>query len=141
MRSSPLDTIRTEYLRAERIRFDDFGDLCHMHRDPMMTATLGGVRADEETERWLQTQRSWPSRRRNPWYRTSADWLPRTRPATATCPGARRSGPATRLAAGNVQAPAGARAAGRVGASTRSVSWLPFRAAAGGQHAPPLQVG
>ena len=31
----------------------DFDELCRMHRDPVVMATLGGVRSDAETERFL----------------------------------------------------------------------------------------
>ncbi len=51
---SIVDSFRTDRLTAERLRPDHFGDLCRMHRDPRVTATLGGVRSDEETQAWLQ---------------------------------------------------------------------------------------
>ncbi|MEO8605324.1 MAG: GNAT family N-acetyltransferase [bacterium] len=44
-----LDTVRTERLVLTRIAESDFADLCRMHRDATVMATLGGVRTDEVT--------------------------------------------------------------------------------------------
>ena len=42
-----LTRLRTARLLLTRIGSDDFAELCHMHRDPGVMATLGGVRSDE----------------------------------------------------------------------------------------------
>lgn len=49
-----LNTFTTERLIATRFQLDDFETLCHLHRNPEVMATLGGVRTDAETERFLQ---------------------------------------------------------------------------------------
>ena len=49
-----VETFRTERLAAERLSPDHLGDLLRMNRDPRVMATLGGVRPDEETERYLR---------------------------------------------------------------------------------------
>jgi len=49
-----IDTFCTERLTAVRLLPEDFGDLCRMHQDPKVMATLSGVRSDEETRRFLQ---------------------------------------------------------------------------------------
>jgi [ribosomal protein S5]-alanine N-acetyltransferase len=51
-----LDTWRTERLVLERLRAADFDDLCRMHRDPVLMASLGGLRDDEVTRRYLAEQ-------------------------------------------------------------------------------------
>lgn len=48
-----IDSFRTARLVAERLRETDFGELCLMHHDPRVMATLGGVRTDEETRKFL----------------------------------------------------------------------------------------
>lgn len=42
-----LTTLHTARLALTRIRAGDLDDLCRMHRDERVMATLGGVRADE----------------------------------------------------------------------------------------------
>ncbi len=49
-----VETFRTERLAAERLSPDHLGELLRMNRDPKVMATLGGVRPDEETERYLR---------------------------------------------------------------------------------------
>ena len=48
-----LDERRTDRLLLTRMRDDDLDDLCRMHRDPQVMATLGGVRSDETTAKFL----------------------------------------------------------------------------------------
>jgi RimJ/RimL family protein N-acetyltransferase len=47
-------TLRTERLIAERLSPDHFDELSRMNRDHTTMASLGGVRSDEETERYLR---------------------------------------------------------------------------------------
>ncbi len=56
-----VDTVQTDRLLAERLRPADFDDLCRLHRDPRVMATLapaghptGGVLTDEETGQFLR---------------------------------------------------------------------------------------
>lgn len=49
-----IETFRTERLVAERLSVDHLGELLRMNRDPRVMATLGGVRPDRETERYLR---------------------------------------------------------------------------------------
>ena len=49
-----LTRLRTARLVLTRIGTDDFADLCRMHRDPDVMATLGGVRSDELSADILQ---------------------------------------------------------------------------------------
>lgn len=42
-----LETLTTARLRLTRIRDTDLADLCRMHRDARVMATLGGVRGDD----------------------------------------------------------------------------------------------
>ncbi len=49
-----IETFYTDRLIAERFQADDFGELCRMHREPKIMATLGGVRSDAETRRFLR---------------------------------------------------------------------------------------
>jgi RimJ/RimL family protein N-acetyltransferase len=44
-----IEWFHTDRLIAERLRDDHRGDLCRMHQDPRVMATLGGVRSEEET--------------------------------------------------------------------------------------------
>jgi RimJ/RimL family protein N-acetyltransferase len=44
-----LDSFLTDRLIAERLREDHLGDLCRMHQDPRVMATLGGLRSEDET--------------------------------------------------------------------------------------------
>jgi [ribosomal protein S5]-alanine N-acetyltransferase len=48
-----IDTFQTERLWAERLRPDHLADLCRMHNDARVMATLGGVRSDAETAGFL----------------------------------------------------------------------------------------
>ena len=43
----------TPRLRATRLTHGDFDALCALHRDPVVMATLGGVRTDERTRAYL----------------------------------------------------------------------------------------
>ena len=49
-----VETLRTERLVAERLGPEHLDDLRGMNGDPTTMATLGGVRSDEETERYLR---------------------------------------------------------------------------------------
>ncbi len=51
---APLDHFSTGRLRAHRLERRDFDDLCRMHRDPEMMKTLGGLRSDQQTRKYLQ---------------------------------------------------------------------------------------
>lgn len=50
-----VDSFRTHRLSAARLRPADLAELCRLHRDTVVMATLGGVRSDEETRRFLAT--------------------------------------------------------------------------------------
>ncbi len=50
----PIDTIYTDRLTAERFRPDHYDLLCRLHQNPVVMATLGGVRSDETTRQNLQ---------------------------------------------------------------------------------------
>jgi ribosomal-protein-alanine N-acetyltransferase len=55
-----IDAFDTERLSAERLREADFPLLCRMHRDPRVMVTLGGVRADSVTRKYLDANlRHW----------------------------------------------------------------------------------
>ena len=49
-----LDDRRTARLLLERMRPRDLDDLCRMHRDPAVMATLGGVRSDDTTAEFVR---------------------------------------------------------------------------------------
>ncbi len=49
-----LSRLRTPRLLLSRIGSEDFPDLCRMHRDRQVMATLGGVRSDEVSADILQ---------------------------------------------------------------------------------------
>ncbi len=49
-----VETFQTERLVAGRLNADHLGELLGMNRDPRVMATLGGVRPDGETERYLR---------------------------------------------------------------------------------------
>ena len=49
-----METFRTNRLIADRLRQEHLGELCHMHRDRKVMATLGGLRCDDQTRRFLQ---------------------------------------------------------------------------------------
>ncbi len=44
-----IERLQTARLIATRIGEGDFAELCELHRDPRVMATLGGVRTDEST--------------------------------------------------------------------------------------------
>ena len=50
----PVETFRTDRLLAERLREEHLPEIQRMHRDPRVMATLGGLRSDEETARYLR---------------------------------------------------------------------------------------
>ena len=49
-----VETFSTDRLIARRLRSDDFDEICQMHRDPKVMATLGGVRDEEETRQFFR---------------------------------------------------------------------------------------
>lgn len=49
-----IEAFRTDHLIAERLGARHFGGLRRMDRDPRIMATLGGVRSDEDTQRYLR---------------------------------------------------------------------------------------
>ena len=49
-----METFRTRRLLAERLREKHLGEIRRMHQDPRVMATLGGLRSDEETARYLR---------------------------------------------------------------------------------------
>jgi ribosomal-protein-alanine N-acetyltransferase len=50
----PLETFRTDRLTAERLQAAHLDELCRMHQDARVMATLGGLRSDEQTRRFLR---------------------------------------------------------------------------------------
>jgi [ribosomal protein S5]-alanine N-acetyltransferase len=44
----------TDHLIAERLRVEDLDELCRMHHDPRVMATLGGLRSDDQTRQFLR---------------------------------------------------------------------------------------
>jgi ribosomal-protein-alanine N-acetyltransferase len=48
-------TFRTNRLSAERLHVEDLGELCRMHQDPKVMATLGGLPPDEQTQQFLRS--------------------------------------------------------------------------------------
>lgn len=50
---NPLDEILTPHLLLRRLSADHLDDLTHMHLDPRVMATLGGLRTPEDTREWL----------------------------------------------------------------------------------------
>jgi RimJ/RimL family protein N-acetyltransferase len=53
-----MDRFRTAPMRAERLSPDHLAELCVMHRDARVMATLGGVRSDEGTRNYLEANLS-----------------------------------------------------------------------------------
>lgn len=49
-----IESFRTDRMTATRLQSEDGDDFCRMYRDPVVTATLGGVRSEEESRQWLQ---------------------------------------------------------------------------------------
>jgi ribosomal-protein-alanine N-acetyltransferase len=50
-----LSSFHTERLVATRLDETDLNDLCRMHRDAKVMATLGGRRSEERTKQFLRT--------------------------------------------------------------------------------------
>jgi [ribosomal protein S5]-alanine N-acetyltransferase len=48
-----IETFSTNRLVAERLRFQHLNELCRMHQNKQVMATLGGVRSDEETKLFI----------------------------------------------------------------------------------------
>jgi [ribosomal protein S5]-alanine N-acetyltransferase len=48
-----LETFCTARLIAARLRANHLGELCRMHHDSRVMVTLGGLRCDDETRRFL----------------------------------------------------------------------------------------
>jgi len=48
-----ITTLHTDRLIATSLA-EDFDDLCNMHQDPRVMATLGGLRSAEQTQRFLR---------------------------------------------------------------------------------------
>lgn len=53
-----IDSFHTERLVATRLHEADLGELCRMHQDAKVMATLGGTRSEEHTRQFLQTNLS-----------------------------------------------------------------------------------
>jgi ribosomal-protein-alanine N-acetyltransferase len=68
-------TFRTNRLIAERLRVEDLDELCRMHHDPSVMATLGGLRSDEQTRQFLcDNLRHWDRHGYGLWmFRAQAD--------------------------------------------------------------------
>lgn len=63
-----IDTIYTDRLAAERFRLDHYDLLCRLHQDPVVMATLGGVRSDETTRQFLaENVAHWETHGFGPW--------------------------------------------------------------------------
>ncbi len=56
MFSESIDRIQTERLFLQRINQDHLTDLCALHSDPKVMATLGGIRNNIETRSFLEQQ-------------------------------------------------------------------------------------
>jgi ribosomal-protein-alanine N-acetyltransferase len=55
-----ISSFLTDRLIATRLDETDLGELCRMHQDATVMATLGGVRSDERTKQFLRTNlRHW----------------------------------------------------------------------------------
>jgi RimJ/RimL family protein N-acetyltransferase len=69
-----LSQLRTDRLVLTRIVADDLADLCHMHRDVDVMATLGGVRSDElSAEILVQLMTHWEQHGFGYWMAHDAD--------------------------------------------------------------------
>jgi RimJ/RimL family protein N-acetyltransferase len=55
---NPLDEIRTPRLHLARMRLGDLADLERMYADPVVMATLGGVRSKKQVAEYLETHRA-----------------------------------------------------------------------------------
>ncbi len=63
-----VETFSTDRLIAWRLRIDDFDEICRMHRDPRVMATLGGVRDEEETRQYFSRNLDhWDTHGYGPW--------------------------------------------------------------------------
>ena len=49
-----VTTLHTNRLIGTSLSAEDFGDLCNMHQEPGVMATLGGLRSAEQTQRFLR---------------------------------------------------------------------------------------
>jgi len=54
-RRETISSFHTDRLVATRLDEADLGDLCRMHEDAEVMATLGGTRSEERTQRFLRT--------------------------------------------------------------------------------------
>lgn len=50
-----INSFRTDRLVATRLSATDLDELCRMHRDTRVMATLGGTRSEERTKQFLRT--------------------------------------------------------------------------------------
>jgi RimJ/RimL family protein N-acetyltransferase len=68
-------TLHTDRLIAERLHLADLDELCRMHRDPSVMATLGGLRSDDQTQQFLRDNlRHWDQHGYGLWiFRDKAD--------------------------------------------------------------------
>ena len=46
-------TLHTDRLIAEHLHVEGLDELCRMHHDPRVMATLGGIRSDDQTQQFL----------------------------------------------------------------------------------------
>jgi RimJ/RimL family protein N-acetyltransferase len=51
-----IETFHTNRLIADRLRLDDYADLCRMHQDSKVMATLAGTRSDDWTQQFLHRE-------------------------------------------------------------------------------------
>src|SRR5438093_9231067 len=49
-----ITTLHTDRLIGTSLSAEDFDDLCNMHQEPRVMATLGGLRSAEQTQRLLR---------------------------------------------------------------------------------------
>ncbi len=69
-----VDCFQTKRLSARPIQADDFRLLSQMHQNPQVMATLGGLRTDEETRQFLDSQlEHWRARHFGLWMFFSRD--------------------------------------------------------------------
>jgi [ribosomal protein S5]-alanine N-acetyltransferase len=68
-------TFRTDRLIAACLRVEDLDELCRMHHDPRVMATLGGLRSDTQTQQFLRDNlRHWDRHGYGLWmFRANAD--------------------------------------------------------------------
>lgn len=66
--SARLERLRTPRLRLERPAAGDLAELCRMHADPVVMATLGGVRSEAATAELLRAfAEHWDRHGFGPW--------------------------------------------------------------------------